>query len=161
MNDKPRSDRRTRICIWVILIGLLNFLAYATLYLWFDGEAINGSVVPDADGSLSYFLRSPRDEAVPVSLAVYLYSGIHSISIWLTVGAVMLSMLTLAKDRIVSSMHSAVVRGRTFITVLATIITLIVIAMTILFTLRFASRFAHPRAASQLGPQVTTTRSWP
>ncbi len=161
MDNEARSDRRTRICIWVILIGLLNFLAYAILYLWFDGEAINGSVVRAADGSLSYFLRSPRDEAITVSLAVYLYSGIHSISIWVTVGAVMLAMLTLAKDRIVLSMHSAVVRGRTFITVLATIITLIIIAMTILFTLRFTSRFAHPRSASQPGTQVTTTLLWP
>jgi len=160
MDAAARSDRKTRICIWVILIGLLNFLVYVLLYLWFDGEAVNGSVARAADGSLRCFLRSPRDEAVPVSLAVYLYSGIHSISIWLTVGAVMLAMLTLAKDRIVSSMHSAVVRGRTFITVLATIITLIVIAMTILFTLRFVSRFVHARPTSGPSPQVTT-RSWP
>jgi hypothetical protein len=153
-------DRRTRICLWVILIGLANFLAYAILYFFFDGDAINGSVLRAADGTWSYFLRSPRGADTPVSRTVFLYSGIHSISIWLTVAAIMLAMLTLAKDRIVSSMHSTVVRGRTMITILATVITLTTLVIAIWFALVFASRvnrnkFARPHATQPVAPMTT------
>ncbi|MCK4601834.1 MAG: hypothetical protein KAU28_05175 [Phycisphaerae bacterium] len=132
-------DRRTKICIWIILPGLANFLIYILLYVHFYGEAVNGWL-ETSDGQIRYFLQSGEE----VSRGVFIYSGIHSISIWPTVGAVMLAMLTLAKDRIVSSMHSTVVRGRTLITIVATIITLIVVIMMIWFTLHFTRRLANP-----------------
>ena len=143
-------DRRTRICIWTILIGLANFLAYVIIYWHIWGEAVNGHV-QDVDGQLIYFLQSGRE----VSRAVFLYSGIHSISIAPTVGAIMLAMLTLAKERIASSMRSAIVRGRTFITILATIITMIVVVWTIWFILQFTSNLANPRPATMPATQVT------
>jgi nitrogen fixation/metabolism regulation signal transduction histidine kinase len=65
------------------------------------------------------------------------------------VAAMMLAMLTLAKERIVSSMRSTVLRGRTLITILATIITLMTIMMTIIFALQFADRVMHPRPMPQ------------
>jgi thiazole synthase len=132
-------DRRTKICIWIILIGLGNFLIYVLLYIHIDGEAVNGSV-KTIEGQTRYFLQSDTE----VSRGVYIYSGVHSISIWITVAGIMLAMLTLAKERIVSSMRSAIVRGRTFITILATIIAFITIIMTVWFVLQFASRLAHP-----------------
>jgi hypothetical protein len=152
-------DRRTKICLWVIVIGLANFLAYAILYFFFDGDAINGSVLREASGNCSYFLRSPRGQDMPVSRAVYIYSGVHSISIWVTVAAVMLAMLTLAKDRIVSSMHSAVVRGRTLITILATVITLTTAVIAIWFALVFTTRVSSPRSASFRATQPAA-RTW-
>ncbi|GAG18149.1 unnamed protein product, partial [marine sediment metagenome] len=118
-------DRRTRICLLIILIGLANFLIYALLYVFIGGEAINGSIQTTADGTTTYLLLRPGGETVAVSRGTFIYSGMHSISIWVTVGAVMLSMLTLAKERIASSMRSAIIRGRTIITILATIITMI------------------------------------
>jgi hypothetical protein len=129
-------DRRTKICIWVIVLGLANFFAYTLLYVFIDGEAVNGSVVVTPDGGTHYYLQSTTE----VSRGVFIYSGIHSISIWPTVAAVLLAMLTLAKDRIVSSMHSTVVRGRTFITILATLIAFSVGIITVWFILQFASR---------------------
>lgn len=129
-------DRRTKICIWVILLGLANFFAYTLIYVFIDGEAVNGKVIPEPDGELRYELQSGTE----VSRSVFIYSGIHSISIWPTVAAVMLAMLTLAKDRIVSSMRSTVVRGRTFITILATIIAFTTAIVTVWFILQFASR---------------------
>jgi hypothetical protein len=141
-------DRRTRICIWIILIGLINFLSYAILYMFIGGEAVNGRVELVSNQTL-YVLQSGH----VVSHGVFLYSGLHSISIWLTVGAVMLAMLTLAKERIASSMRSAIVRGRTLITILATIITMIVIVMTIWFSLQFAWNLANPQ---ELPSRVTT-----
>ncbi len=126
--------RRTRVCIWIIVIGLVNFLVYAILYMFINGEAVNGRRVPTPDGQTEYFLQSGQQ----VSKGVFIYSGIHSISVWVTVAAVMLAMLTLAKDRIMSSMRSTILRGRTFITILATIITFTSVVLTIWFTLQFA-----------------------
>jgi len=147
-------DRRTRICLWVILIGLANFLVYVILYWFIWGEAVNGTVTI-IDGQRHYFLQS----GVEVSRATFLYSGIHSISIWVTVAAVMLAMLTLAKGRIISSMHSAVVRGRTFLTILATIITFATVVMTIWFILQFSRRLARPVTASTTTQPAAKT--WP
>ena len=147
-------DRRTRICIWVILIGLLNFLAYTVVYVFIYGEAVNGWVEKH-DHHLHYFLQSGSE----VSRDTFIYSGIHSISIWVTVAAVMLAMLTLAKDRIVSSMHSTVVRGRTFITILATIITFTTAVATVYFILIFSRNLAKPKSLPPAATQVTA-RQW-
>lgn len=132
-------DRRTKICIWIILAGLANFLAYVILYSIFWGEAING-FVETTGGQVHYYLQSGRQ----VSRAVFIYSGIHSISIWPTVGAIMLAMLTLAKERIASSMRSSIIRGRTFITILAVVIAVVVIVITLLFSFHFHQKLANP-----------------
>ncbi len=137
-------DRRTKICIWIIMIGLANFLIYTILYLHIDGEAIHGHVERFGDGSLHYFIQSDKGTDVEVSSGTFIYSGLHSISIWVTVGAVMLAMLTLAKERIASSMRSAIVRGRTLITILATVITMIIVMLTIRFSLRFGRHLNTP-----------------
>jgi hypothetical protein len=138
-------DRKTKICIWIILIGLTNFLAYTMIYMFLDGEAVNGWVT-EQDGQRMYFLASPGQagQGKQVSYGEYLYSGVHSISVWITVGAVMLAMLTLAKDRIVSSMSSTILHGRTFITVLATMIAFAVVIITIWFILQFSNHLLHP-----------------
>jgi hypothetical protein len=133
-------DRRTRICILVILVGLVNFLAYTMLYVWLYGEAVNGCVVTCPGGPTRYFLQS----GVEVSRAAFYYSGLHSISIWPTVGAVMLAMLTLAKDRVEADMASSILRGKTLITVLATLIAFISVTMTIWFSLQFVTRATRP-----------------
>jgi len=138
-------DLRTRICIWVIVLGLANFVAFSLLYVFIGGDAINGYVIQNADGSLRYELQSGQ----VISRAVFIYSGIHSITIWPTVGAIMLAMLTLAKERIVSSMRSSIIRGRTMITILATIITLIILVMTVWFILHFAGRLTYPRTPQE------------
>jgi hypothetical protein len=136
-------DSRTKICIWIILIGLANFLAYTLVYMYIGGEAVNGFVEKTARGGFKYVLQSGHQ----ASHGTFLYSGIHSISIWVTVAAIMLAMLTLAKERIVSSMHSTVVRGRTFITILATIISFTTTIITIWFIIQFADRLSHARPA--------------
>ena len=142
--DRGCIDRRTRICIWVIMLGLANFLLYAIIYFFIGGASVlYGHVRPGPSG-LHYFLNS----GVEVSAGTYIYSGIHSISIWLTVAAVMLAMLTLAKERIISSMRSTVVRGRTLITVLATIIAFTSVVITIWFTLHFIKRLTIVETSS-------------
>jgi len=133
-------DKKTKICIWIILIGLANFFAYTLLYMFMGGEAVNGRVTLGPDGMMWYSLTDDR----PVSRAEFLYSGIHSISIWPTVAAILLAMLTLAKDRIVSEMRASIVRGRTFITVLATLIAFSMVVITIWFVLNFTRKLANP-----------------
>ncbi len=141
-NIDRHMDRRTRICIGIILVGLANFIAYVILYWFFWGEAVNGRVEKLSDGTLRYFLQS----GVEVSRGVFIYSGVHSISIAPTVGAIMLAMLTLAKERIASSMRSAIVRGRTMITILATVISMIVVVWTAWFILQFCRKLAGSAA---------------
>ena len=151
--DKPADRRRTRICIWIILLGLGNFLAYVILYWFFWGEAVHGRVEIH-DGTMLYFLQSRQ----PVSRGVFIYSGVHSISIAPTVGAIMLAMLTLAKERITSSMRSTIVRGRTMITIFAAVITMIIVAWTVLFILEFASSLSTPSPSTAPGPVNVTDR---
>jgi len=142
---RAQLDRRSSICIYVIALGLANFLIYTIAYLIIGGEAIHGHILAQ-DGQIQYFLGGRED---PVSKLVFIYSGVHSISIWPTFGAVMLAMLTLAKDRIVASMRSALVRGRTIITIIAVIITIIAILLTFTFTRKFVRQMKYAPTVSQ------------
>jgi hypothetical protein len=130
----------------VILIGLANFFVYTIVYMIIGGEAIHGQIIA-GDGQTQYLLAG---RVGPVSRCVFIYSAIHSISIWPTFAAVMLAMLTLAKDRIVESMRSALVRGRAIITLLAVIITIIAILLTFVFTRQFVRKM---RAGPQEAPR--------
>ncbi|MBS3821131.1 MAG: hypothetical protein KGY81_05140, partial [Phycisphaerae bacterium] len=134
-------DLRTKICIWVILIGMGNFLAYTIGYTILGGEAVRGEAyLIEGTEKDYYFLDSGKE----VSWDQFLYSGIHSISIWLTVAAIMMAMLTLAKDRIVDSMHEAVVRGRTLCTVLAVAIGFCTAGLMFQFVREFVQHFENP-----------------
>lgn len=130
-------DRRTKICVVVIFVGLMNFLAYTIGYWILGGEAVHG-YVSIVEGQAVYYLVG---RAQPVSQLVYICSGIHSISIWVTFGAVMLAMLTLAKDRIMLSMRSAIIRGRAIITAVAVLVAIIAIILTYRFTDHFVRSF--------------------
>jgi heme/copper-type cytochrome/quinol oxidase subunit 2 len=152
-------DRRTRICIRVIVIGLLNFLAYTVVYLLIGGEAVNGWVREAADGGVTYLLKSWSQSEEEVRKGTFIYSAIHSISIWPTAGAVMLAMLTLAKERIVSAMHSTIVRGRTFITILATILIVIISLATIMFAIKFVDKMKNPDPHVEAATH-SVARSW-
>jgi hypothetical protein len=70
-------------------------------------------------------------------------------------------MLTLAKDRIVSSMHRSVVRGRTFITILATVITLTTAMATVYFILIFTRNLTKPLAAPPAPSTQSTSMAHP
>ena len=139
-------DIRTKVCIWVIVIGMANFLAYTIVYLGvIGGESVRGHVVKTETPSgaeLRYFL----DSGTEVPRGEFIYMGIHSVSIWITVGAVMLAMLTLAKDRISDSMHDAMMRGRSLCTILAVVIGICTAGMAFHFMRKFVSHFEHPSA---------------
>lgn len=154
VDEVIHAPLRTKVCIWIIALGLANFLGYALLYDFIGGEAVNGAirsaVGDDGAARLHYYLTDSGKET-EVGRGMWIYSAVHSISIWVTVGAVLLSMLTLAKDRIVSSMRRSIVRGRTFITILATLVTLISIWMTVRFTLEIIDKLAEAKSALTAG----------
>lgn len=136
-------DIRTKICIWIIVIGMANFLAYTIGYTIVGGESVRGQIekIETAGGEkYRYYL----DSGTEVSHAAFVYMGIHSISIWITVGAIMLSMLTLAKDRISDSMHDAMMRGRTLCSVLAVVIGICTAGLAFQFVRQFVDHFEHP-----------------
>lgn len=143
-------DLKTKICVWIIAAGLVNFLAFAVAWFVIDGDAIGGWVGQAPDGTRTYHLRPPmqpqdsRATEPGVSRATFIYSGVHCISIWITVAAVMLAMLTLAKDRIVSAIPSTVLHGRLFITVLAVVIAVAVGVVTFFFVHEFVYHLNHP-----------------
>lgn len=142
-------DHRTRVCLWIIVLGLANFTAYTIGYFVFiGGEAMNGYVTIERteDGHLHpHYYVGHGAEDFEVSGGVWIYSAIHSTTVWVSVGAVLLAMLTLAKERIVSSMRSRVLRGRTFITVLATLITVFTLGMTLYFVRFMIDQLTHGR----------------
>ena len=160
-SDRPLSDyerrmmRRTRICIYIIIVGLVNFLAYTIGYMQLGGDAMNGYVrqvvTPDKIHHLHYFLVA---KGIPyeVGRSVWIYSAVHSISVWVTVGAVLLAMLTLAKDRIVSSMRTSIVRGRTLITIVATVVTLMSLSITTWFLLHMIQQLGNPTPLRIVAP---------
>ena len=142
-------DRRTRICLWIIVLGLGNFVAYTIAYMFIGGDAMNGYVrTARVDGQVvRHYWLSRGGQGFTVPGPVWIYSAVHSLSVWLTVGAVLLAMLTLAKDRIVSSMRATVVRGRTFMTILATLIVFITVVITAYFILHIVTQLTAPQPA--------------
>jgi len=142
-------DRRTRnrICIWVIFLGLLNFVAYTILYAQLGGDAINGYIGTHPDGQRAYyvsghFIRGPAGNSREVAPWVWVYSYIHSISIWASEAAVLICLLILARPHIIATMKERdIMQGPTFVVVCFTLIVLTGSAMTIWFTIGFVSEF--------------------
>jgi hypothetical protein len=140
-------DRRTRICIWIIFLGLLNFVAYAILYAEVGGDARNGYIgVSAKDGQREYyvaghFLRVPEGQFQRVAPWVWIYSYVHSITIWPTEAAVLVCLLILARPHIIATMkENALMQGSTFVAVCSTIVVLLASALTIWFVIRFISQ---------------------
>ena len=155
-------DIRTKICIWIIVIGMVNFLAYTISYSIVGGESVRGRIekIETQDGvQFKYYL----DSGLEVPPGEFVYMGIHSISIWITVGAIMLSMLTLAKDRISDSMHDAMMRGKTLCTVLAVVIGICTAGLALQFIRQFVDHFEHPVIIDSrpVSPSPTSVEAMP
>ena len=134
-------ELKTKICLLLILVGLANLFAYTVAYSVVGGESVRGKISEDPDtGERRYFL----DQGDEVTRGEFVYMGIHSISVWVAIGAIMLSMLTLAKDNIADSLKSAAMRGRTLCTVLAVVIGISIGGMTFRFIDQFSNHFKHP-----------------
>jgi hypothetical protein len=133
--------KRNKILIWIIVLGLANFAAYTVIYWYLQGDASNGAY---RDGQ--YYLRghfihhSAGLWSDPVSRATWIYSYVHSISIWPTIAAVLISMSILARPHIIATMSSdSRLQGTTFVTVFITVVTFITAASTLYFVFNFVN----------------------
>ena len=133
-------QRRNRLLLWIIALGLTNFVLYTFTYWCLGGDAPNGYVTDGSYHLRGHFLWALAGKASdPVGRGVWLYSYVHSISIWPTIAAVLVSMLVLARPHIIATMKSdALIRGHTFVAVCITVIVLVTTASTLLFMVDFA-----------------------
>jgi hypothetical protein len=129
---------RNRICIWIIFLGLANFVTYTVMYWYLQGDAKNGAVIEGKYYVRGHFIRERAGLPEEVGRSLWLYSYVHSISIWPTIGAVLVAMFILARPHIIATMKSdAMIRGPTFITASITTIVILTGASTFYFILTF------------------------
>ncbi len=128
---------RNRVLAWVIVLGLANFAIYTFFYWYFQGDARNGFI---RDGE--YFLRGHflhlREgiATAPVTRTVWIYSFVHSISIWPTIGAVLISMFVLARPHMIATIKTdALISGRLFVNGCMTAVAIGTIYSTVDFVL--------------------------
>lgn len=134
-------DRQTRnrILLWIIALGLTNFVVYTFVYWYLGGDGPNGYVRGGEYHLRGHFLWALAGKASDaVSRGVWLYSYAHSITIWPTVAAVLVSMLILARPHIIATMKTdSPMRGHTFVAICITVIVLVTGASTMFFIFDF------------------------
>lgn len=147
--DRLPIRRRNRWCLRVILFGALNFLLYTVVYASIGGDAHNGYVRHDRrlDGTMhksyvirGHFIRSPNGQDRDVSRSMWIYSYLHSISVWVTSAAMIISMLVLARPHIIATMRHGWISGQTFIVAFGTLIVLVAGAAVFTFTWDFVAQ---------------------
>ncbi|MCG8409150.1 MAG: hypothetical protein MI923_28435 [Phycisphaerales bacterium] len=129
--------KRNRICVWLIILGLSNFLVYAIIYAIIGGDAPNGDI---RDGEFivrGHFVREFTGFERVVPRWVWIYSYIHSISIWPSISTVLLAMLVLARPHIMATYQQGVIKGSTLVTVMATVIVMVTSMIMLIFIVSF------------------------
>lgn len=150
--DRMSSRRRNRLCLRIIMIGGLNFLLYTAVYAFIGGDAPNGhrEIVQTSAGKTTqyfvrgHFIRTLVGKERQVSPAVWAYSYVHSITLPLTSGAMIISMLILARPHILATMRDGLISGATFITAFAAIVAVISFGVSALFTWDFVRELVGP-----------------
>lgn len=132
--------KRNRLCVWLIILGLSNFILYATVYAIVGGDAQNGGIREDGvcyvrGHHVHRLLGYERD----VPRWVWVYSYIHSISIWPSIAMVLLAMLVLARPHIIATYQQGAIQGSTLVTVMATIIVFATSVIMVWFIIAFLS----------------------
>ena len=149
--DRLPRRRRNQICIAIIALGLANFLVYTLFYAALGGDAHNGhrELVQGADGRQTavfyvrgHFIHSLSGRERAVSGRAWIYSYLHSISVPLTSGALIISMLVLARPHIIATMRGGWISGPAFVTAFSTIIILITLGAAALFTWSFVGELS-------------------
>ena len=133
-------DRRTRnrLCIWLIILGLSNFIVYAVVYAIIGGDAPNGYIRDGLYYVRGHFVHRTIGYEQDVPQWVWVYSYLHSISIWPSIAAVLLAMLVLARPHILATYQNGIMKGTTLITVLATLIVFVTGVVMLWFIVDFA-----------------------
>lgn len=128
------------------MVGVANFVSYTMMYWYIGGDAKNGVIREGSYYVRGHHLRHEGGEfgrESEVSRGVWIYSYIHSISIWPTIAGVLVSMFILARPHIIATMkQDAMIRGPTFVTVCITAVVLVTGASTLYFILDFLRTLA-------------------
>lgn len=149
--DRMPRRRRNQICITIIVVGFVNFIAYTLVYAALGGDAHNGDAVmiSSEDGGQrmafyvrGHFIRSLEGQQREVSRAAWVYSYLHSISVLVTSAAMIISMLVLARPHIIATMRDSWISGRTFVTAFATAVVLISLVIVFVFIWDFATQLS-------------------
>lgn len=150
--DRLPIRRRNAICLRIIVIGALNFVLYTILYAVLGGDAHNGDrklVETEAGGVAAvyyvrgHFIRTADGMAREVSRSVWIYSYLHSISVWVTSAAMIISMLVLARPHILATMRHGWISGQTFITAFGTLVVLITSTAVFMFAWDMVAQLAE------------------
>ena len=141
-------QRRNTILLWIIALGLGNFVLYTLTYWYLGGDAPNGAFIDGQYHLRGHFIWSGAGRlSGPVPRGVWLYSYVHSISIWPTIAAVLVAMLILARPHIIATMKSDTpVRGHTYVAICITVIVLVTGATTLLFIMEFVNALSQVSA---------------
>lgn len=83
------TSRARRTMTAVATLAMVNFVTYFLIAIHLGGDAINGREVNG-----SYFL-SAKGVLTEVSFPVFVYSYVHTVSVWITHGLVMVTFLVL------------------------------------------------------------------
>lgn len=84
-SDKSGSARRQWTMAGVFYFGILNFLVFMAVSLWIGGDAVSGK---EMNGK--YFVAS-HGRLTEVSKSIFLYSKLHSYSLFVTHPAAMIA----------------------------------------------------------------------
>lgn len=128
---------RTKVCVWLILLGLGNFLAYGVGYALIGGDAPNGAVRAGQYFVRGHFIHYLSGQEQEVSRGVWIYSYIHSISIWPSIAIVLLALFALARPYIIATYQNGMIKGSTLVTAISTLIIFITGIIMIVFTVEF------------------------
>lgn len=149
--DRLPTIRRNRICLRIIVIGLLNFLLYTICYAALGGDAQNGDVRPVVGPNgvehtayfvRGHFIRDPAGKEREVHRWLWIYSYLHSMSVFATSAAIVVSLLVLARPHIIATMRGSWISGQMFIAVFGTIAVLVTSAMIIIFAWDFVAQLS-------------------
>ncbi len=136
---------RNRLCVSLIILGLGNFLLYAVFYQLIGGDAPNGYIKTVDDERIYYvrghFVHRAIGYEQDVPRWVWIYSYVHSISIWPSIAVVLLAMLTLARPHIIATYQHGIMQGSTLVTVMATVIVLVTSIIMLVFVSEFIRTF--------------------
>ncbi len=135
--------RRIQTCVWLIVLGLSNFLVYGIVYAVIGGDAPNGDIREiDESGNLLYYVRGhfvhrTQGYEQDVPRWVWIYSYVHSISIWPSIATVLMAMLVLARPHIIATYQTGMMKGTTLVAVLSTVIVGVTTVIMIFFIVDF------------------------
>ena len=149
--DRMPRRRRNQICISIIAIGAFNFLVYTVVYAALGGDAHNGEarLVEHADGTSrvtyyvrGHFIRTLDGKEAEVSRRVWVYSYLHSMSVFITSAAMIVSMLLLARPHILATMRDGWISGQTFVIAFGTIVILLTSTALFIFAWDFVAQLS-------------------